>query len=143
MQVIESQGLLGPGRINQHEGGDHPDLDPEASPEEAKLLDKLEKFVVYLDNNRHFIVNYGDRHRHGEPIASGFVESAVNQVVSKRFVKRGSRWPSLSTRYCWQTKRKRQYVHTAVRFDSNYLGGAPKARSAPYCLRLIGSTVIS
>ncbi len=34
------------------------------------------------------LVNYGDRYRHGEPIASGVVESAVNQVVSKRFVKR-------------------------------------------------------
>jgi hypothetical protein len=34
------------------------------------------------------IVNYGDRYRHGEPITSSFVESAVNQVVSKRFVKR-------------------------------------------------------
>ncbi|MFS8980923.1 ISKra4 family transposase [Cupriavidus necator] len=64
------------------------DLEAEASPEEAKLLGKLEEFIVYLDNNRHFIVNYGDRYRHGEPIASGFVESAVNQVVSKRFVKR-------------------------------------------------------
>ncbi|UIF88044.1 hypothetical protein KAF44_22655 (plasmid) [Cupriavidus necator] len=60
----------------------------EASPEETKLLGKLEEFIVYLANNRHFIVNYGDRYRHGEPIASGFVESAVNQVVSKRFVKR-------------------------------------------------------
>ncbi|SIT48129.1 hypothetical protein BN2476_630009 [Paraburkholderia piptadeniae] len=33
-------------------------------------------------------MNYGDRYRHGEPITSSFVESAVNQVVSKRFVKR-------------------------------------------------------
>jgi hypothetical protein len=33
-------------------------------------------------------VNYGDRYRHGEPITSSFVETAVNQVVSKRFVKR-------------------------------------------------------
>jgi hypothetical protein len=33
-------------------------------------------------------VNHGDRYRHGEPITSSFVESAVNQVVSKRFVKR-------------------------------------------------------
>ena len=64
------------------------DMDAKASPEEAKLLGKLEEFIGYLDNNRHFIVNYGDRYRHGEPIASGFVESAVNQVVSRRFVKR-------------------------------------------------------
>lgn len=61
----------------------------EASAEEAKLVDKLEEFIVYLDNSRScIVVNYGDRYRHEEPIASGFVESAVNQVASKRFVKR-------------------------------------------------------
>jgi hypothetical protein len=39
------------------------------------------------------IPNYADRHRHGEPIATGFVESAVNQVVSKRLVKKQQmRW---------------------------------------------------
>ena len=32
----------------------------------------------------------GERYRNGERIASGFVESAVNQVVSKRMVKRHS-----------------------------------------------------
>ena len=32
--------------------------------------------------------NYGDRRRHGERIASSFAESAVNQVVSKRMVKK-------------------------------------------------------
>jgi hypothetical protein len=48
---------------------------------------KLEEFIGYLDNNQNFIVNYGDRYRHGEPITSSFVESAVNQVVSKRFVR--------------------------------------------------------
>jgi hypothetical protein len=34
------------------------------------------------------IPNYADRHRHGEPIATGFVESAVNQAISKRLVKK-------------------------------------------------------
>jgi len=33
------------------------DLEAEASPEEAKLLGKLEEFIAYLENNRHFIVN--------------------------------------------------------------------------------------
>jgi hypothetical protein len=33
-------------------------------------------------------VNYGDCYRHGEPITSSFVESAVTRVVSKRFAKR-------------------------------------------------------
>jgi hypothetical protein len=32
--------------------------------------------------------NYGERYRNGEKIASGFVESAINQVVSKRMVKK-------------------------------------------------------
>jgi hypothetical protein len=34
------------------------------------------------------VPNYGERYRNGEKIASGFVESAINQVVSKRMVKK-------------------------------------------------------
>jgi len=59
------------------------ELDAECSADEARLLARLEEFMGYLDNNQNFIVNYGDRYRHGEPITSSFVESAVNQVVSK------------------------------------------------------------
>jgi hypothetical protein len=64
------------------------ELDADCSPEEARLLARLDEFIGYLENNQNFIVNYGDRYNHGEPITSSFVESAVNQVVSKRFVKR-------------------------------------------------------
>ena len=32
--------------------------------------------------------HYRERYRNGEKIASGFVESAINQVVSKRMVKK-------------------------------------------------------
>ena len=43
--------------------------------------------------NRPFIPNYGDRYRHGETISTAFVESAINQVVSKRMVKKQQmRW---------------------------------------------------
>jgi hypothetical protein len=31
-----------------------------------------------------FVPNYGERYRNGESIASGFVESAINQVVSEK-----------------------------------------------------------
>jgi hypothetical protein len=34
------------------------------------------------------IPNYGERWRNKEAIATGFVESAVNQIVSKRLAKR-------------------------------------------------------
>ncbi|MBF6989060.1 hypothetical protein IPF36_15100 [Cupriavidus sp. IK-TO18] len=84
MALLTRLPLSGVASIGKPEVGS----DAEASPEEAKLLGKLEEFIVYLDNNRHFIVNNGNRHRHGEPTASGCVESAVNQVVSKWFVKR-------------------------------------------------------
>jgi hypothetical protein len=53
-----------------------------------KLLKGMEELHTYVERNRQFIPNYGERYRNGERIASGFVESAVNQVVSKRMVKR-------------------------------------------------------
>ena len=59
------------------------ELATDGSPEEARLPAKLEEFIGYLENNQSFIVNYGDRYRHGEPITSSFVESAV-QVGKRR-----------------------------------------------------------
>jgi hypothetical protein len=67
------------------------DLDLERSP--LKLLNKVEEFQSYIEKNAEFIPNYGERYRCGERIASSFVESTVNQVVSKRFVKKQQmRW---------------------------------------------------
>ncbi|MDM0118013.1 ISKra4 family transposase [Variovorax sp. J22R133] len=59
-----------------------------------KKLDRaLEEFATYVDNNAGAIVNYGERYRCGERISTGFVESAVNQVIAKRFVKKQQmRW---------------------------------------------------
>lgn len=48
----------------------------------------MEEFHTYIENNKGFIPNYGERYRHGERISTGFVESTVNQVVSKRMVKK-------------------------------------------------------
>jgi hypothetical protein len=53
-----------------------------------KLLKAVEEFHTYIDRNRAFIPNYGERYRYGERISTGFVESTVNQVISKRFCKR-------------------------------------------------------
>ena len=49
------------------------------------LRKAVDEFRTYIRNNRHLIPNYGERYRNGEAIATGFVESIVNQVVSKRF----------------------------------------------------------
>jgi len=52
------------------------------------LRKALSELRTYIVNNRHLIPNYGQRYRNGEAIATGFVESTVNQVVSKRFCKK-------------------------------------------------------
>jgi hypothetical protein len=54
-------------------------------PQLVKALSELHTYIV---NNRHVIPNYGERYRHGEAIATGFVESTVNEVVSRRFCKK-------------------------------------------------------
>ena len=53
-----------------------------------KLLKGVEELHTYVERNQEFVPNYGERYRNGEKIASGFVESAINQVVSKRMVKK-------------------------------------------------------
>ena len=52
------------------------------------MVKALSELRTYIVNNRHVIPNYGERYRNGEPIATGFVESTVNEVVSKRFCKK-------------------------------------------------------
>ena len=54
----------------------------------AQLVKALSELRTYIMNNRHVIPNYGERYRNGEPIATGFVESTVNEVVIKRFCKK-------------------------------------------------------
>jgi len=54
-------------------------------PQWVKALSELRTYIVH---NRHLIPNYGERYRKGEAIATGFVESTVNEVVSKRFCKK-------------------------------------------------------
>lgn len=48
----------------------------------------LVNFETYVRQNSASIVNYSERHRYGERLSTGFVESTVYQVISKRFVKR-------------------------------------------------------
>ena len=47
----------------------------------------------HIEANKAFIPNYGDCYRYGEVVSTAFVESTVNQVVSKRRVKKQQmRW---------------------------------------------------
>ena len=59
-----------------------------------KQLHKMaDAFETYIRNNAAFITNYAERHRYGELISTAFVESTVNEVVSKRMAKKQQmRW---------------------------------------------------
>jgi hypothetical protein len=64
---------------------DHGGIAGESSQKLRKALDEFDTYVVV---NEALIPNYGERWRNEEAIATGFVESAVNQIVSKRFSKK-------------------------------------------------------
>ena len=65
----------------------------EGSERAKKLLKAVREFRHYIEVNRSSIPNYGDRYRHDEAISMSFVESTVNQVISKRMVKKQQmRW---------------------------------------------------
>ena len=69
------------------------DLDITESYLEARLLKAVREFDSYIRANAGRIPNYGERHRAGEAISTAFTESAVNQVISKRMVKKQQmRW---------------------------------------------------
>jgi hypothetical protein len=64
------------------------DVSADENATTRKLLRAVEEFHTYITNNENFITNYGERYRQGDRISSGFVESAVNYVIAKRFTKR-------------------------------------------------------
>ena len=53
-----------------------------------KLAAGISDLRTYIRNNQGSIPNYGERYRQGEMISTAFVESTINQVVSRRFVKK-------------------------------------------------------
>jgi hypothetical protein len=66
-------------------------LNPGGQP--GKLLTAMREFDNYIRANAGRIPNYGERRRAGEAISTAFTESAVNQVISKRMVKKQQmRW---------------------------------------------------
>ena len=57
------------------------------------LTTRLFDLLHYAQDNADYMVNYARRHREGQPISSAMAESVVNQVISRRFVKKQQmRW---------------------------------------------------
>ena len=76
-------------------------------PRFPQLKRAVQKFRRYIAINRTFIPNYGRRYRSGEMISTAFVESTVNFVLSKRFVKKQSmQWTKRGAHLLLQTRVK-------------------------------------
>ena len=72
-----------------------------------KLAAGVAEFETYIRNNQESIPNYGERYRQGETISTAFVESTINQVVSRRFVKRQQmHWTLRGAHLVLQTRTK-------------------------------------
>jgi hypothetical protein len=72
-----------------------------------KVADGLTEFETYIRNNQEFIPNFGERRRQGETISTAFVESTINQVVSRRFVKKQQmQWTLRGAHLLLQTRTK-------------------------------------
>ena len=77
----------------------------ENTTNKKKLLKLVCEFESYIRANGGFIPNYGDRYRHNETITTAFVESTVNYVISKRFVKKQQmRWTQRGAHLLLQTR---------------------------------------
>ena len=80
---------------------------PVRTLQRKKVVDGLDDFRTYISNNREFIPNFGERRRQGETISTAFVESTINQVVSRRFVKKQQmQWTLRGAHLLLQTRTK-------------------------------------
>jgi len=80
-----------------------------------------DKFYGYIKSNQHLIPNYSDRYRYGEIISTSFVESTVNEVISKRMVKKQQmRWTKKGAHRMIQVRIATQNNELRESFCSGY-----------------------
>jgi hypothetical protein len=88
-----------------------------------KLRTALQEFQTYIENNQQWIPNYGELWRAGERISTAFVESAVDQVLSKRFVKKQQMsWSRRGTHLLLQVRTRVLNEELRDKFDEWYPG---------------------
>ena len=70
-----------------------------------KFEKHLAEMVTYIENNQCMIPNYGELYRYDETISTAFVESTINEVVTKRMVKKQQmQWTHEGAHYLLQTR---------------------------------------
>jgi hypothetical protein len=88
-----------------------------------KVFKAVREFNGYIRANQSYIVNYGDRYRNGETISSSIAEATVNQVVSKRFVKKQQqRWTKKGVHLLLQVRTQVLNEELAQTFQRWYPG---------------------
>ena len=86
-------------------------------------------FHTSVEQNSAYIVDYAERHRHGERISMGFAKSAVNQVLAKRLVKRQQmQWTKKDAHPFVQTRTKVLNEKWRTIFGSSNPGFQPLPR---------------
>ena len=105
------------------------DLDMELEDETVtsesaeKLRKMLREFQIYIENNQRWIPNYGELWRAGDRISTAFVESAVGQVLSKRFVKKQQMsWSRRGAHLLLQVRTRELNEELRDKFDEWYPG---------------------
>lgn len=64
-------------------------------------------FVTYIQNNQHYITNYGERQRNDEIHTSSFAESTINELVARRFcIKQQMQWTKRGAHLMLQARAK-------------------------------------
>jgi len=107
------------------------DILADETPAVGKLAKALREFGGYIQANQAFIPNYGDRYRHGETISTAFVESTVNQVISKRMVKKQQmRWTKRGAHLLLQVRTRVLDEDLRVTFCNWYPGMAQAAEAS-------------
>ncbi len=72
-----------------------------------KFAKTAREFRGYIFNNQELIPNYADRYHYGEAISTAFVESTVNEVISRRMVKKQQmRWTRRGAHHLLQLRTK-------------------------------------
>ncbi len=94
----------------------------------CRLHRKLSDFRTYIQNNRDFIPQYADRQQYGEHFSTAFAESAVNEIVSKRMVKKQQmRWSKRGAHLLLQVRVKVLDGDLRGKFETWHSCMAPQA----------------
>jgi hypothetical protein len=101
-----------------------------AGDKQRAFFERLAEFCTYIGRNSEQIPNYGERYRCGEPISTATAEATVNQVISRRMVKKQQmRWSPRGAHLLLQVRTRVLNDDLAADFARWYPGlGIPDQR---------------